>query len=311
MEGAGYQHVKSHIVPSRDINLYLESNFPKTDKQADSAGQDTVVFLHGYPDYLETWSNQINFLKKEFRVVSFDLRGVHKSGAPLERSGYVPERYLDDLETVLNFAVGEGGKVFLTGHDLGALICWLFVARPENRQRVKGFTAIACPHPSIAADNIKRWLTNNSIDQYLYFFKQFFKTTHLWFFQIPLIPEIIWHSFPEKIWRTIYNLGGISSGDEILDLCREEILSIVLNPINFYREFLNYQLAGIPGLNIDIPVQIIVPLYDMANNPEIYHGTSEFVKNPEIHYIPANHWLHREKPEVVNALLFKFIEKFN
>jgi len=155
---------------------------------------------------------------------------------------------------------------------------------------------------------MKEKFFNLSWDNLSTIFKQFTKSYYITLFQLPVLAEAIWNNFPSEIWRAAFSKGGLPNSDEVFEMGRDEILSIVLNPINLYRQNLR-RIPPLPGSPIKIPVLLLIPLNDMAILPESYHNTSEYVDNLEIHHLAANHWVHREKPQLVNSLLAKFLSK--
>jgi len=300
--------MKFQVVPSINADIYVEysgNQFEKTNKDK----RDTIIFVHGYPDYLGFWSNQLHDLKDNYHVAAFDLRGVHKSTAPTDKADYSMDKLMVDLEAVINFMVGSDGKVHLVGHDWGAMICWCFASNSEYKKRILSYTAIACPHPAIAVNTSVQRIKKLHLGEVWNVFKQLSKSYYIWLFQVPHFAERMWKTFPQLIWRQIHRDGSLAEDDEIFEMTTDEILSIAINPINMYRQIVQGKKLHLPGKKIEIPVSLIIPLNDMVLTPEIYHNTSEYVENLEIHHLSANHWVQREKADLVTSLIRKFVSK--
>ncbi|HNI98358.1 MAG TPA: alpha/beta fold hydrolase, partial [Leptospiraceae bacterium] len=105
------------LAAGEGINIYLKySDMPKN-------SDESILFVHGYPDSHSSWEKQLDFFKTEFQVGAFDLRGAGKSTAPFDRSGYRISELVNDLKSVIDDMVGKDGKIHLVGHDWGSIIC--------------------------------------------------------------------------------------------------------------------------------------------------------------------------------------------
>ena len=88
---------------------------------------ETLVLVHGLGGTTSTWYPQAQVLKRDFRLVSYDLAGSGRSAATGDIS---IARHVEDLLDVVR-QVG-GTKVHLAGHSMGTIICQHFAAQhPE------------------------------------------------------------------------------------------------------------------------------------------------------------------------------------
>lgn len=99
-----------------------------------------VVFVHGTPFNKSIWDLQMEALKSNYRVVSYDLRGhgVTKGGAPADSIGRFTEdliRFMDELELE---------KVILCGLSLGGYIALDAVDRYPERFNALVLTGVQC-----------------------------------------------------------------------------------------------------------------------------------------------------------------------
>jgi 3-oxoadipate enol-lactonase len=93
----------------------------------EGAGDQAVVFVHGFPFQASMWEPQIPVaVQAGRRVVAPDLPGFGRSAVPAERSAYSIDRYADLVAAL----VGELGlgRVVLVGLSMGGYIA-LAVAR--------------------------------------------------------------------------------------------------------------------------------------------------------------------------------------
>ncbi|KAI6674599.1 hypothetical protein NL676_002505 [Syzygium grande] len=95
-------------------------------------GPDTILFLHGFPELWYSWRHQMVSLSAlGYRAVAPDLRGYGGTDAPPCVESYTAFHVVGDLVGMLD-ALGIG-RVFVVGHDWGAIIAWcLCLFRPDR-----------------------------------------------------------------------------------------------------------------------------------------------------------------------------------
>ena len=86
------------------------------------SGDKTLVLVHGLGGNTNTWYPQAQVLKRDLRLVAYDLRG---SGRTRIEGPVTLETHVADLLEVVQQV---GGKVHLAGHSLGTIICQHFAA---------------------------------------------------------------------------------------------------------------------------------------------------------------------------------------
>jgi pimeloyl-ACP methyl ester carboxylesterase len=90
---------------------------------------ELLVLVHGLGGSTNTWYPQSQILKRDLRVVAYDLPG---SGQSALRSDVTIESLVADLDEVVK-AAGGAGRVHLAGHSLGTIICQHYAARFSDR----------------------------------------------------------------------------------------------------------------------------------------------------------------------------------
>jgi pimeloyl-ACP methyl ester carboxylesterase len=294
--------MNSKLVPTKDgVNLFLVEG-------GKSDSKETILFLHGYPDTHQSWQKQFDFFSKDYRVGAFDIRGAGKSSAPLERSGYRIEQLLSDVDQVIDSLVGKEGKIHAVGHDWGAVILWSYISHPERESRLKSFSAVSCPHPMLFFKNVFGKIFTFKPDKIYEGLHQIVKSYYVLFFQVPFLPELIWQSFGEELWKLLMQNSGLSENDAMQGLTKEEILAHTVNCINLYREAMQSGVQPLPRNPIQLPVSLFLPEDDLALTPELYDETESFVRNLRTFRIQANHWVHRERPDWFNQNLDSFLK---
>jgi len=80
------------------------------------SGPKTIVFVHGWTCDESSWSNQVPFFEKNYRVITLDLPGHGKSGGPAN-GPLTMELFAKAIEAVRVEA--HAGKIVLVGHSMG------------------------------------------------------------------------------------------------------------------------------------------------------------------------------------------------
>lgn len=81
-------------------------------------GEIPIIFIHGFPFDKSTWHNQMEFLKKDYRVLAYDIRGFGKSTPGKEKASI--GLFTDDL---LNFMDAlKIKKAIVCGFSMGGYI---------------------------------------------------------------------------------------------------------------------------------------------------------------------------------------------
>lgn len=123
-------HTTSNPMDSIE-HITVKTNGIKLHVAVAGAGQP-VLLLHGFPELWYSWRHQIDFLSSTgYRAIAPDLRGYGDSDAPPSSDKYTALHIVGDLVGMLDEMGIE--KVFLVGHDWGALIAWYFcLFRPDR-----------------------------------------------------------------------------------------------------------------------------------------------------------------------------------
>ena len=79
-------------------------------------GPKTIVFVHGWTCDESSWSQQVPFFEKNYRVITLDLPGHGKSGSP-SNGPLTMDLFARSIEAVRVEA--KAGKIVLVGHSMG------------------------------------------------------------------------------------------------------------------------------------------------------------------------------------------------
>lgn len=264
----------------------------------DAKGEgDLVLLLHGFPDYHAGWKAQLPALAEAgLRAVAPDLRGYNLSDHPEGVGSYDIDLLVDDVLGLIQAL--DAPRAHLIGHDWGAIIAWRFAMKyPQWLDRL---AILNVPHPAHVP---MRWILDPV---------QLFKSWYVLFFQLPTIPE-------DRISKNDFaNLKRVYFGQrKAFD--REEIDGYIeaarrtgnmRGPINYYRALVRTGLLPSKRKNsrIDHPVLVLWGDDDAVLQKSLAEPPKDLVPNAEvIHFPDAGHWVHKEMPDEVNALLTRFL----
>jgi pimeloyl-ACP methyl ester carboxylesterase len=170
MSGRHTGEMHSHTVEGTDPQLYVEVHDPATD-----AGLRPVLLIHGFSSSSKlNWEDTgwlAAFLEAGRRVITVDLPGHGRSGAPEDLDSYTPSRIRADLLQIVFDAgvrpVHEGDPasgVDVVGYSLGSRLAWEFGAtQPELVHRmVLGGPNIADPLAAFDLIGAQRYLADGT-----------------------------------------------------------------------------------------------------------------------------------------------------
>ncbi len=255
-----------------------------------------MLMLHGFPEFWYSWRHQIPEFAKYYKVVALDLRGYNDSDKPKAQSAYTMDELVKDVEGVIK---GLGyNKCTLVGHDWGGAIAWNFAYKhPDMLDKL---IVLNLPHPAKFAEGLR---TPQQIQRSWYVF----------FFQLPLLPELFVQSNDYQFIETAIkgmavDKSAFSQAD--IDAYKDAAAKrgALTATINYYRnafqpKFFN-QTFGV----LEVPTLMIWGEKDDALGKELTYGTEAYVRDFQIKYIPnCSHWVQQEQPSLVNQYMREFL----
>ena len=86
--------------------------------QTGTENKQTIIFIHGFPFDHKMWDKQVDYFKKDFHCISYDIRGLGES--PAGDGQYTIEGFVDDLFNIINEL--ELKKPVICGLSMGGYI---------------------------------------------------------------------------------------------------------------------------------------------------------------------------------------------
>ncbi|HEY2774551.1 MAG TPA: alpha/beta hydrolase [Candidatus Binatia bacterium] len=262
-----------------------------------------VVLLHGYPDNAHSWSRQMPALAEAgYRVVAPNTRGYPPTEIPAD--GFYDRGTLATDVAELIRAFGGGEPACLVGQDWGAVVTYSVIAAfPELVRRA---VVMAVPHPAVIGATL--------LDA-----AQVHRSFHWWFFQVADFPEMALaannFAFIDYLWK-FWTSAGYEDAEHIAGIKR--MLAepgAVAATLGYYRAMIDRSRMDpcLDDVRDAIARPIGVPTLAICGGDD---SRGELMKEQagyfrgEYRYevVPgAGHFVHREKPSEVNALLLDWL----
>ncbi|MEI2582750.1 alpha/beta fold hydrolase [Scytonema sp. PRP1] len=255
-----------------------------------------MLMLHGFPEFWYSWRHQIPEFAKNYKVVALDLRGYNDSDKPKNQSAYVMDEFVRDVEGVIK---GLGyQKSILVGHDWGGAIAWNFAySHPEMVERL---IVLNLPHPAKFAEGLRTP-------------QQLLRSSYMFLFQLPAIPEFLIQSFDYQPVETAFkgmavNKSAITQAD--IDAYKDAASKrgALTAMLNYYRNIFQQRMINEKWGVLEVPTLMIWGENDTALGKELSYGTEVYVKDFQIKYIAnCSHWVQQEQPQLVNQYIREFL----
>ena len=260
-----------------------------------SAGQPVILFLHGFPETSEAWHHQLQFFARSgFYAVAPDQRGYNTSSKPHGVKAYTLTNLSADIAALIRQLTT--GKVYLVGHDWGGAVAWaMAIHHPALIQKL---IILNMPHPSV----MHQHLESNPAQQ--------LKSWYTGFFQMPWLPELLCQAFNFKwLKKSLIKtaLPTTFSAEKLANYQKAwQQPGALTAMINWYRA---HKYNSLPvDKPVKIPTLLIWGKKDIFLGAEMAEPSIQQCSQGKLEFIEdATHWLHHEKPDLVNQLILAFI----
>ncbi|KAB7741252.1 alpha/beta fold hydrolase [Parvibaculum sedimenti] len=255
-----------------------------------------VMLLHGFPEFWAGWRAQILALVAAgFRVIAPDQRGYNLSGKPKGVAAYDLDKLAADVVALADhFGIS---RLKLIGHDWGASVAWwLATTRPDRLERI---VVINAPHPAL-------WLKAMREDK-----QQRRKSWYVQMFRLPWLPEAImkarnFRGLADGLVRS--SRPGTFHESDVAEYRKAWSQPGALTAtVNWYRALLKKRMPeALPW--IKTPLLLIWGVEDRFGERSGGEASLALCENGRSLFVEsATHWVHHEKPALVNASLIEFL----
>jgi pimeloyl-ACP methyl ester carboxylesterase len=134
--------MKHHTIDIENVNIhYVEAG----ERSVTHSPRQTIVFLHGFPEYWGTWHAQLDYFANDYRVIAPDLPGYNLSDKPEKQAFYAVPKLIQFIAKFIQ-GVAPQEKIILVAHDWGGVIAWPIAA--FFPQLIERLVILNAAHPS-------------------------------------------------------------------------------------------------------------------------------------------------------------------
>jgi pimeloyl-ACP methyl ester carboxylesterase len=277
---------------------------------------ETVLLLHGFPEFWYSWRFQIpDLVDAGYHVVAPDLRGYNTSEKPQGVDAYTVEELVGDVVGLVHeygHTGAEGPQAHVVAHDWGGAITWaLGMFQPQVVDRLVVMNA---PHPAAFAREFD--------------LAQLRKSWYILFFQLPWLPERLTTLGDSRVIGEVFR-DQPNDPDAFTDDDVERYREAFSRPgaaratINYYRAYFRDIAAPmlkstlpVVGRFFDLPGEREIPVEtmllwgegDTALGVGLSEGLDEWVPGIRVERFPeASHWVQCDAREGVTEAVLDFL----
>lgn len=274
--------------------------------EAGPADGPLALFLHGYPDSAKTWEHQLPaFAAAGYRAVAPWLRGYPPTEIPPPGAYYDRATLAVDVAALIE-ALSPGKPCVLIGQDWGAAIGYgVLAAFP---QLVSHAVLLSVPHPAAVRATLKKSP------------KHALRSFHWFLFQLPWLPEWLCARRDYAFLETLWKLWSPDFNDQahVAEIRRAMATPGALEAsLAYYRAMFRKSKAD-PALTdvraqleqpIKVPTRVLCGSRDMRKEM-LEDQRRYFTADYDWTIVEGTgHFLHRERPDAVNALLLDWLSR--
>jgi pimeloyl-ACP methyl ester carboxylesterase len=257
----------------------------------EGCAEDTIVFLHGFPEIAYGWAEVTGALADEFHTIAPDQRGYNTSDIPAQVTDYELDHLVADIAGLLDATVDE--PIVLVAHDWGGPVAWVFThLYPE---RVAGLVVLNGPHPDVFGDALANHAGQQQAASYMNFF----------------ISDQAEPFFSANDYANLIGIfdGALSADEETAHRAAYGQTGSLTGMLNWYRA--NIETGPMPKMGWPANVTIAVPtlvmwgMDDTALLPDAnLTGLGDYVSDLDVRMIDdADHWVvHRQTATVIDEI---------
>lgn len=254
-----------------------------------------LLFLHGYPDNPEIWSEQIKHFSKNHHVICPYSRGTFASEPGVGLNRFSTHSICLDLLEILSIADPKSKKpITVVGHDLGGAIAWKLATLLGNRL-----------HRLIIINSL-------SIEQMAARLRsrpeQWVRSWYIFPFLVPKLSEKYVGKFSKQLLPFAYRMGKLPSALRPKTPTTEPFPVATLR---LYRALAKEALFA----RKEQPARIKAPTLVLWGNqdpfllPPTIGELEPYAEKLLVRILQGGHWIFREDAEKINSLITHFIEE--
>lgn len=303
--------MKHHTADIENVNIhYVEAG----SDSASNPSRQTIMFLHGFPEYWGTWHAQLEYFSNNYRVIAPDLPGYNLSDKPQDLSFFEVPNLIQFIAKFIQ-SVAPQEKVILVAHDWGGVLAWPIAAFfPHLIERL---VILNAAHPSTftremihnaeqrqKSEYIHELIASDAIDRLSANHHQYLKDKIFAGMRAGTLNET-----QRKMYQQVWAVPGAINGMLQYYRAMPQLAPSEKATGDTGKQVINPTQMKIPHIRITCPTLILWGEQDQAFVKENIDGVEEYVPDLRIKRFPdASHWLQHELPNEVNHEIADFLE---
>ncbi len=289
------ENVSSPPIQGVTKQIGFVTGFDDTQIYYESRGQgEPVVLIYGICCQMNHWHHQIEYLSKQFRVITFDLRGHHKSGTPIHLENLTIEAVAKDVESLCQHLALK--KIHFVGHSYGVPV--LIQLHKINPQMAKTYSFI-----NGFAKNPLRGMFGMDIVEPLFYF---IKSQHS---QTPKLLSEIWkYATNNPLAMALSVVAGgfnfkLTEFKDIEIYARGVSQTPLHTLLHFFEDMMTFDGTDILE-TINVPTLIITGDRDAVTPLKFQQTMQSLIKTNHYLVVPyGSHCVHLDFPDYINLKL--------
>jgi pimeloyl-ACP methyl ester carboxylesterase len=303
--------MRHHTIDIENVNVhYVEAG----EDNVSQSPQQTIIFLHGFPEFWGTWHAQLDYFANNYRVIAPDLPGYNLSDKPQENTFYEVPNLIQFIAKFIQ-SVAPQQKIILVAHDWGGVIAWPLTAFFPNL--IDRLVILNAAHPSTftremihnaeqrqKSEYIHDLIAPNGVENLSNNNYEYLKNKMFVGMREGTLSDTQ-HKAYENVWAQPGAVKGMLQYYQAMPQLApsEKIAGTGSGPVVAATQM------KIPNIRITCATLILWGEQDQAFVKETIDGVEEYVPDVRIKRFPdASHWLQHELPSEVNAEIDNFLK---
>lgn len=253
-----------------------------------------MLFLHGYPDTPEVWSEQVKHFSSEYHIICPYSRGTFASEPGSGLSRFSSHSICLDLLEILKIADPKSQKpVIVVGHDLGGAVAWKLATYLSKRL-----------HRLIIINSLSLEQMSSRLRHRP---KQWLYSWYIFPFLIPKLSEQVINKFSKDLLPWAYQFGGLKPDRFPKSVSNSPFPVATLRQ---YRAFVKEILLmkDEKPARIKSSTMVLWGKNDSFLLPPTMNELESYAENLTVRILNGGHWIFRESPELINNLIKTFCQ---
>ena len=304
--------MKHHTINIEDVNIhYVEAGAD----YINHSPRQTIVFLHGFPEYWGTWHAQLDYLSDKYRVIAPDLPGYNLSDKPQQQSFFEVPNLIQFIAKFIQ-GVAPQEKVIVVAHDWGGVIAWPLAA--FFPQIVGRLVILNAAHPSTFTREMMHNAEQRQKSEYIHELiapdgVEKLSANHHQYLKDKIFAGMqkgTLNDAQHQVYQQVWSVPGAVNGMLQYYRAMPQLAPSEKAFSDKSKQVITTTQMKIPNIRINCPTLILWGEQDQAFVKENIDGVEEYVPDVRIKRFPdASHWLQHELPDAVNLEIEAFLQE--